>query len=53
MKSDLSDVVIDDDLLENLLDLPAEAFELVEDKVNNSKYIRVKSSFATKLRSGN
>jgi hypothetical protein len=48
----LNDVVIDDNLLENLLDLPPEAFELVEDKVNNIKYIRVKSDFLNQMKSG-
>ena len=52
VKSDLNDVLIDDNLLENLLDLPPEAFELIEDKINNTKYIRVKSGFINRIKSG-
>ena len=44
----MNDVLIDDELLENLLDLPPDAFEIIEDKFTKTKYIRVKSAYAKK-----
>ena len=48
-RKDLENVMIDDDTLMAILELPPDAFEIYKDPLTGVEFLRIKSSFRRKM----